>query len=173
MTIKHVRKWTLALALVVIGAGVALAAVTFDPDTGTGFVGKGDVQLAFGWNNKEIQNNAGAVTFQATSTEVTEVSWECTNTNNEVIQERARTTTTETQGVVSVVTRDNKKQVTGFNLTGYSGTPTESSTTDGPPVNSCPAGPWTLTTPAGEPEVISSTTTVQACYPGSGCRNLQ
>jgi hypothetical protein len=46
MTITHVRKWTLALALIVIGAGVALAAVTFDPDSGKGFVGKGDVQLA-------------------------------------------------------------------------------------------------------------------------------
>ena len=29
----------------------ALATVTFDPATGIGFVGKGDVQLAFGWNN--------------------------------------------------------------------------------------------------------------------------
>jgi hypothetical protein len=43
MSSKHFRKWTLALALVVIGAGVALASVTFDPMTGKGFVGKGDM----------------------------------------------------------------------------------------------------------------------------------
>jgi hypothetical protein len=44
-------------------AATAFAAVTFDPVTGTGFVGKGDVQLAFGWNNKQLQNNATGVTF--------------------------------------------------------------------------------------------------------------
>jgi opacity protein-like surface antigen len=39
----------------------AVAAVTFDPATGTGFVGKGDIQLAFGWNNKAAQDNATAL----------------------------------------------------------------------------------------------------------------
>jgi hypothetical protein len=29
----------------------AAASVNLDPATGTGFVGKGDVQSAFGWNN--------------------------------------------------------------------------------------------------------------------------
>jgi len=29
-----------------------VAAVTFDASNGTGFVGKGDVQLAFGWNKQ-------------------------------------------------------------------------------------------------------------------------
>jgi hypothetical protein len=43
MTIKHVRKWTLALALVLLGAGVALATVSFNEDTGVGFIGRGDV----------------------------------------------------------------------------------------------------------------------------------
>lgn len=171
MTIKHVRKWTLALALVAIGAGMALAAVTFDPDTGTGFVGKVDVQLAFGWNNALLQKNASDVTFQATSTVVTEVSWICTNDMNENTQERARTTTTEIQGVVSNIARE-RNQITGFNLTGYSDTPTESSTTDGPPVNSCPSGPWTLTTPAGDPEVVSSSSDLQACFDGT-CEPLQ
>src|SRR4029434_6434026 len=39
------------------------AAVTFDPYSGSGFVGKGDVQDAFGWNNAQLQSNGGAVTF--------------------------------------------------------------------------------------------------------------
>lgn len=35
----------------------------FDPETGTGFVGKGDVQSAFGWNNEEAQLHIPDVTF--------------------------------------------------------------------------------------------------------------
>lgn len=54
----------LLVAVTVAGAAalaaVAYADVTFDPATGTGFVGKGDVQSAFGWNNKQLQNNATA-----------------------------------------------------------------------------------------------------------------
>ena len=154
-----IRTFKLGLSTLMIAtfmlASVAMAAVTFDPATGTGFVGKGDVQLALGLNNAQLQAQAASLQFAVKNTVVTEVSWVCTNTNNERIQERARTTTTETQGVLSAVARE-RNQITGFNLTGYSGTPTTSSSTDGPAVNSCPSGPWMLTTPAGEPEVVSS-----------------
>lgn len=158
---------TFAAALAL--ATPATAAVTFDPGTGTGFVGKGDVQLAFGWNNSQLQTQAGGVSFATVSETVSEQSWECTNTKNEKTQERERTTTTTTSGVVSHVARDGKKQVTGFNLTGYSPTATESSTTEGPAVNSCPATPgnWVLTSPAGAPETISQSSTLKATY-GSG-----
>lgn len=52
-----------ALALTV---GTANAAVTFNETNGTGFVGKGDVQMAFGWNNKQLQTNASTVAFSFT-----------------------------------------------------------------------------------------------------------
>jgi hypothetical protein len=173
---KMVRKFIVATvaALLVVGmvAGMAFAAVTFDPVSGEGFVGKGDVQLVFGWNNKALQKNADSVQFQATSTVVSEVSWVCTNSNNENTQERARTTTTSVQGVVTTVARDNKFQITGFNLTGYSGTPTPSSSTEGPPLNSCPNN-WTLTTPAGDPEVVSSSSTLQVSTGGTNWFDLQ
>lgn len=57
--------FTLISALAILGmlATSALAAVTFNPATGTGFIGKGDVQLAFEWNNKALNNNIGAVAF--------------------------------------------------------------------------------------------------------------
>jgi hypothetical protein len=142
-------------AVLVLAASAVSAAVTFDAETGTGFVGKGDVQLAFGWNNKALQDNANSVQFQAESVVVTEVSWICTNSNNQNTQERERTTTISIQGVVSAAARE-RNQVTGFTLTGYSGTPTESSEVDGPAVDSCPSGPWSLTTPAGDPEVVST-----------------
>src|SRR5688572_7117075 len=57
------RIGVLALAGVLVFSAAMTAAVTFDPSTGTGFVGKGDVQDAFGWNNAALQANAGAVTF--------------------------------------------------------------------------------------------------------------
>jgi hypothetical protein len=158
MKIKHVigaLVATVGLAGALAVSQPASAAVTFDPATGTGFVGKGDVQLALGLNNPQLQAQAGSLQFASVSTEVTEVSWVCTNDRNENIQERERTTTTSIEGVVSSVARE-RNQITGFNLTGYSGTPTASSTTEGNPLNSCPSGPWSATTPAGDPVVVSS-----------------
>jgi hypothetical protein len=137
----------------------AFAAVTFDPTTGTGFVGKGDVQTALNLNNRELQQQADSLKFTSATTTVTEVSWVCTNDRNENIQERARTTTTETTGVVSSEARE-RNQITGFNLMGFAGTPTTTSSTEGPALNTCPSGPWTLTTPAGDPETISQTSTL-------------
>ena len=172
---KKFGKRTIALVAGAVAAltiaGAVFAAVTFDPATGTGFVGKGDVQLVFGWNNKALQDNAASVQFRANSTVVTERSWTCTNENNQNEQVRDRTTTTSIQGVVSSVARE-RNQITGFNLTGYSGAPTESSTTEGPPLNSCPSGPWSLTTPAGDPEVISSSSSLQVSIDGTDWFNI-
>ncbi len=82
-------------AFAISSIGAAGAAITFDSAAGTGFVGKGDVQYSFGWNNKDLQNNLATVviTYVAVETEITEVSWVCTNTKNENTQERERTTT--------------------------------------------------------------------------------
>jgi hypothetical protein len=155
----------LAAVLVLVVSAVS-AAVTFDAATGEGFVGKGDVQLVYGWNNKALQDNADLVQFRANSVEVTEVSWICTNENNNNIQERERTTTTTIAGVLSSTARE-RNQITGFLLMGYSGTPTQSSEADGPALNSCPSGPWTLTTPAGDPEFVSSTGGLQVSINGT------
>jgi hypothetical protein len=163
------RKWFTVLTSAIAGSALVassvFAAVTFDPATGSGFVGKGDVHLVYGWNNKQLQDNAEDVEFRAKSEVVTEVSWICTNENNQNIQERERTTTTSIQGLVDSIARD-KNQITGFILDGYSETPTPSSTTDGPAVNSCPSGPWSLTTPAGDPEEVSSTSTLEVSIDG-------
>ena len=160
-------------ALLIMALAVpALAAVTFDPATGTGFVGKGDVQTAVGWNNKQLQADAESVRFQVSSEVVTEVSWVCTNSNNENIQERERTTTTTVQDVVTSIARE-RNQITGFILSRYSGTPTESSSSEVNPLNSCPSGPWSLTSPAGDPEVVSSTSEFQVSINGTDWIVLQ
>jgi hypothetical protein len=144
-----------AVAGIAAVASIATAEVIFNSDSGTGFVGKGDVQLALNYSNKQLQDNAGSLKFEYVGTEVTEVSWICTNSRNENTQERERTTTTSTAGVVAAVARV-RNQITGFNLNGYGADKTESSTTEGNQLNSCPTN-WVLTTSAGPAEVISST----------------
>ncbi|MGY4645795.1 hypothetical protein [Cellulomonas sp. URHB0016] len=64
-----------ASTLVVAGAGAAQASVTLDAASGAGFVGKGDVQTALGWNNAVLQKNAESLTFtsrQAAAQSVTQ-----------------------------------------------------------------------------------------------------
>jgi hypothetical protein len=141
---------------------VALPAITFDASTGLGFVGKGDVQYTYGWNNAQLQNNAALVRFQVNVVEVSEYAWTChrftgPGGTREIIQERANTTTTSLQGLIGYVARE-RNQVTGFVLTGYvGGAVVQSTATDGPAVNSCPASPsgFTLLDAAGAPAVSS------------------
>ena len=87
------------------------SAITFDPATGLGFVGKGDVQYTFGWNNAQLQSGAAGLMFQVNRVEVSEVSWTCHKFTgpdgaHEVVQQRSRITTTSTQGVVAHVVRE-------------------------------------------------------------------
>jgi hypothetical protein len=100
-------------------AGVGHAAVTFDTTTGTGFSGKGDVQLAFGWNNRQLNANAASVSFRYV--ESTVKIQDCVNRERGTIISRTEDVVT-TRGVSSSVdydTRNNKKgDVTGFTLSG-------------------------------------------------------
>jgi hypothetical protein len=143
-----------AATSVALLATPASAAVTFDAGTGAGFVGKGDVQTALGWNNKQLQDNADDAEFTFVATSVAETTWTCDRDAGPQTQERANTTTTSTQGVVDAVTRD-KKQVTGFTLLGFEGEPTEETATDGPAVGSCPTGWSAIDLVEGEPVVTS------------------
>ncbi|MGZ5194736.1 MAG: hypothetical protein ACXWJM_05620 [Ramlibacter sp.] len=61
----NLKKTTIGLALAAVSLA-ALASVTFDPTTGIGWVGKGDIQVVYGWTNKQLQNaeKAHAISFQ-------------------------------------------------------------------------------------------------------------
>jgi hypothetical protein len=135
----------LVLTMALGGAGAALA-YTLNDD-GTGFVGKGEVQTAFGWNNQQLQRNADGVSFQVVTE--TEYTWTCTNTNNQNTQERERVTTE--QQLVDSTTRD-KNQVTGFTLLGTTGEPTVIDSS-GNQLYSCPTN-WVISNQNAE--VISS-----------------
>jgi hypothetical protein len=119
---------------IAVTATVAFAAVTFDPETGEGFVGKGDVQEALGWNNRQLQNNPDPLVFTASS--VSQTTWLCRHDTNQNAADQERSTTVTTRGLVSAEARE-RNQITGFYLEGYTGTPTV--VTDGPEVGTCQA----------------------------------
>lgn len=100
-------------------AGSAFAAVTIDPATGTGFVGKGDVQTAMGWNNAELQKKANELVF----TYVTETTYQVTvewDTGNGKGEKTHTVTHKRTSNLNTNVTYKPREmnQVTGFNLLG-------------------------------------------------------
>jgi len=159
MTIRTPMFFTLAVILmaacnepvgpvsaVIAGPRVALS-VSVDP-TGFGFVGKGDVQLAFGWNNATLQNNAGGVTFSlSTTTSYTSVcSWVTgEGTRGERSHEVSHTVTQGLTAVLNGSARQTKGQTqfTGFNLLGFNGDPIQSGgaiPVEGQP---CPGNPGT------------------------------
>ncbi len=151
------RAWAVPLSLVIAVSvmATALAAVTFDSDTGEGFVGKGDVQLVYGWNNKQLQNNADLVQFQASTEEVSTTTWTCDRDAGPQTQERENTTMKTTQGIVDSIARE-RNQITGFILSGYDGDPTTDTEREGPAAGSCPTG-WTAVDLVTEEGPSSST----------------
>lgn len=124
-------------------ATAAMAAVSFDETTGTGFVGKGDVQLAFGWNNRALQTNASGVSFTYKAEET--YSYGCTFT---IVIGRDRTPTPQTvtrgketavNGTIVFEARS-RNQINGFNLTGF-GTTTVTGGEEPVEGGYCPGGP--------------------------------
>lgn len=117
----------LVYAIVLLFAVSLFAAVTFDPATGTGFVGKGDVQLAYGWNNKQLQDNATAVTFSYNSTETYAAvcEWWTGPAKNRKEHEVTHTRSTQVAAALDGDVRQVKgqKQFTGFILNGFLGEP--------------------------------------------------
>jgi hypothetical protein len=174
---KTKTRIVLALVACVAAAITVYATVSID-DAGNGFVGKGDVQTAFGWNNAQLQANSGHLYFSYSASVVTtqDTTWSCTNDRNDNVQDRARTTTTTTTtsnpnyGEARV-----KNQITGFNLTGGTANTTSTSSTTGNMLNSCPGGPWVFNndTQVGDPveDPNLSSRTLQVCVGAGGAYN--
>lgn len=127
-------------------ATAAYAAVTFDPETGTGFVGKGDVQEPFGWNNKQLQDNASDVGFSFTDQATYSIT--CQTTAGPV-------TVTNTFFRVRNVNREvtyearTQKQISGFKLLEY-GVSSESGAPLTCQSGTLIAGPTLVSTSGGE-----------------------
>ena len=107
-------------------ACAALASVSVF--NGVGFVGKGDVQTAFGWNNPQLQSNAGGVTFTYNSKDTYDVECEWTTTTGGpnpkiILHDIIVPKHTSIKATVAYDART-MKQITGFNLNGYGQTVT-------------------------------------------------
>lgn len=115
---------TLAAAALLASTSYAFAAVTFDSATGTGFVGKGDVQLAFGWNNKQLQDNAGGVTFKYEFTETYEAVCTWTTGEGKKGEKTHNVSHTTSSSVASTLDYEprTKNQISGFSLNGIKAT---------------------------------------------------
>jgi hypothetical protein len=136
------KKLLWAAAATVFISTAAMATVTFDPQSGTGFVGKGDVQTAFGWNNSQIQKNAGGVTFTYNLTAVYDVTceWQTVTggpNSRVIIHDVTVPRHINVNDTVSYTART-QNQISGFILNGFG------SETDGATIpqvgDSCPNG---------------------------------
>lgn len=127
-------------------AAIAHAAVTFDATTGTGFVGKGDVQTALGLNNAQLQAQAESLTFTYSDTATYNVPCQ-KETAGRKETHTLENTFKRKQTVNGTIDYDARKQnqVNGFNLKGFG-----SITIDGKVA--CPGG-WDAD---GEPEIVST-----------------
>jgi hypothetical protein len=110
-----------ALTFASIATFAANAEVTFDSASGAGFVGKGDVQQAFGWSNKQLQDNAAALTF--TYSVVGSYTVVCTGHSNS--NQNPRSFSDREIGVLAGIDflsrrggADQSKQINGFVLSG-------------------------------------------------------
>jgi opacity protein-like surface antigen len=148
-----IRALAVAVAAVFAFSAVALAAVEFDPEDGTGFVGKGDVQQPFGWNNKQMNDNAADVSFFYQEGQTVEQ--DCVSSDGgapptfTVVGQR-----TKTQGIDEEVEYEKRRNggnsnLTGFILLGYDEEPEFSEGT----WTACPAG----STQQGQVRVVSTT----------------
>jgi hypothetical protein len=115
---------------IALTATVAFAAVTFDPETGLGFVGKGEVQEAFGWNNHALQANATDVTFYYEDTATYDLV--CESVPPGTIQRRSFRRNIGVAGDIDFDAR-RRNQVNGFNLLGFDGDTVETG-------EGCPGG---------------------------------
>jgi len=106
-----------------------------------GFAGKGDVQLAFSWNNAQVQANAGGITFtyNATATYDVTIEFDTGNPTKTVSHHTIAHNTSEAVTDTVLFTDRTKKQISGFLLNSIG-----SITTSGDPVpsvgDSCPNG---------------------------------
>jgi len=112
------RKTFITTILITVLAVISVYALQFDPNTGVGFVSKGQVQSAFGWNNAQLQQNASGITFTYDSTQDYEAVCQYFATNGSQVTHVTVNMHTAVIGNITYETRGNR-QVTGFNLTGY------------------------------------------------------
>lgn len=110
----------LTLSAVALVATTAFAAVTYDPGTGKGFVGKGDVQIPFSLNNQTMQTKAQSTFFHQENKETYTFTCMWLTGNIQNIKQHFRDKKLRTD-VAKMLASDPRKtgQWTGWNLNGF------------------------------------------------------
>ena len=124
---KNFAFCTVFAAVTALLATTAFASVTFDQNTGTGFVGKGEVQSVFRWNNYAAQQQANNVLFSYNSSSSYDVTieFETGNPANPLGTTHYVVNQNKATSVIGSVDARKNGQYSGWNLTGL-GTPTVS-----------------------------------------------
>lgn len=132
--------------------------VMLDTTTGVGFVGKGAVQSRFKWNNAGLQANVGGITFSYEVSGVYEQSClHATDNEHKTVQKTFKKTVELSSDVAHAARRNPQNKVTGFHLTGISGTDVQSPPTDlCNPGQSEPESVW-IPDPAGAYPQVTQT----------------
>ncbi|QYJ74982.1 hypothetical protein [Shewanella sp. FJAT-52076] len=119
--------------LTMVNLPTAMAAVTYD-EHGVGFVGKGDIQSIYDWNNSDLQQNATQLSFQFIG--AGKVTWLCEWWTGPDNNRKYHTVSESADAVSATVAMDPRKnkqgQITGFQLLG-----TEDSDSDSLAVGEC------------------------------------
>lgn len=102
-------------AAVLLAGGTAVAAVSFDVETGEGFAGRKDVRSAFGWSTAEFRDRAGELSFAYVDAKRYRVT--CSSGGR---TETVRPHTANERHVTDKPRRDGGTLV-GFDLVGYAG----------------------------------------------------
>jgi hypothetical protein len=113
---KHFN--TTTAAAILMASVCANADVNVD-ELGVGFVGKGDVQSIYDWNNSMLQANAHLVRFKFSNAGT--ASWTCqgVNKSGNIVISDVRDQDVGTNAEISYDPRKNRQgQITGFILTG-------------------------------------------------------
>jgi len=106
----------LGASIVVLAAAIATplasASVAVDAN-GTGVVGKGDVQSALGWNNRDFDTNAASVKFTVKTESLWHQVYRCNGVDyiNDITNKSVQPITP------AEIKSGNGKQITGWNLT--------------------------------------------------------
>ena len=120
--IRTIASAATAAALVVGGAAFAGAYTGTPLENGQGFVGKGELQTPWGWNNQALQSKAKDVSFTVESEST--YSYVCQWVTGEGTRGEKTHTVTQNRSasVINNVAYDArvKNQITGFNLVGLS-----------------------------------------------------
>ena len=121
------RTLVVILAIAAFITVPAFASVTFDSNTGAGFVGKGDVQLVFQWNNAALQANAPGVyfTYESSDRYTATCTWTTgEGTRGEQVHNVSVPRHTSVYSSINGTVRNGPHQFTGFILNGFGTTST-------------------------------------------------